>query len=133
MAHAVQVAGHSYGSWDINIGGSFQSTPGNGITAAYTVNSAQAIGLGRPLTNGTATVALIQPGSMFNERVLRIDVRASKSFRLRGMRIRAMLDVANLTNAGTVLLQNNTYGDNWQRPSYILPGRLFKPSVELTF
>ena len=50
-----------------------------------------------------------------------------------GLRIRAMLDVASLTNASTVLLQNNTYGANWQRPSYILRGRLFKPSVELTF
>ncbi len=119
--------------WDINLGGSLQSTPGNEITAAYTINSAQAIGLGRPLTNGTATVAVIQPGSMFNERVFQIDLRAAKTFRVQGLRIPAMLDVANLTNASTVLLQNNTYGANWQRPSYILPGRLFKPSVEVTF
>jgi Carboxypeptidase regulatory-like domain len=119
--------------WDVNLGGSMQSTPGNEITAAYTINSAQAIGLGRPLTNGTFTVPLIQPGSMFNERVLQVDLRASKTFRVQGVRIRAMLDVANLTNASTVLLQNNTYGANWQRPSYILPGRLFKPSIELTF
>jgi hypothetical protein len=119
--------------WDINLGGSLQSTPGNEITAAYTVSSAQVTGLGRPLTNGTFTVPLIQPGSMFNDRVLQLDLRASKSFRLQGMRIRAMLDVGNLTNASTVLLQNNTYGANWQRPTYILPGRIFKPSVEVTF
>jgi hypothetical protein len=41
--------------------------------------------------------------------------------------------MANLLNASTVLLQNNTYGNNWLRPAYIMPGRLFKPTVEVTF
>ena len=49
------------------------------------------------------------------------------------MRVRAMLDVGNLTNSSTVLLQNNTYGANWLRPTYIMPGRLLKPSFEITF
>jgi hypothetical protein len=32
-----------------------------------------------------------------------------------------------------VLLQNNTYGANWLRPSFIMPGRLFKPAVQVDF
>jgi hypothetical protein len=119
--------------WDVNLGASLQSTPGNEITAAYTVNSAQVTGLGRALTNGTFNVPLIQPGSMFGERVLQVDLRIAKAFRVQGMRFRAMLDVGNLTNSSTVMLQNNTYGANWLRPAYIIPGRIFKPSIEMTF
>jgi len=119
--------------WDINLGASLQSTPGNEITAAYTVTSAQVTGLGRPLTNGTFTVPLIQPASMFGDRVLQLDVRVAKAFKVQGSRIRAMLDMGNLTNSSTVLLQNNTYGANWLRPAYIIPGRIFKPSIEVTF
>jgi hypothetical protein len=44
-----------------------------------------------------------------------------------------MLDVGNVLNASTVLLQNNTYGNNWLRPSFIIPGRLLKPSVQVDF
>ena len=89
--------------------------------------------MGRPLTNGTFTVPLIQPGSMFGERVLQIDLRIAKVFRAQGLRVRAMLDVGNLTNSSTVLLQNNTYGANWLRPAYIMPGRLLNLSIEVTF
>lgn len=119
--------------WGINLGASLQSTPGQEITAAYTVTNAQVQGLGRPLSGGNFNVPLIQPGSMFAERVLQLDLRVAKAFGFRGARFRAMLDIANLTNGSTVLLQNNTYGSNWQRPTYILPGRLFKPSIQLTF
>jgi hypothetical protein len=44
-----------------------------------------------------------------------------------------MLDIGNALNASTVLLQNNTYGSNWLRPAYIVPGRLLKPTVDITF
>ncbi len=44
-----------------------------------------------------------------------------------------MLDIANALNGNTVLLQNNTFGSNWLRPGYILPGRVFKPYLQLDF
>jgi len=44
-----------------------------------------------------------------------------------------MLDIGNVLNASTVLLQNNTYGPIWLRPAFIMPGRLFKPSVQIDF
>lgn len=119
--------------WDFNLGGTFQSVPGSEITASYNVNSAQVTGLGRPLSGGSFTVPLIQPGSFFGDRILQLDFRLAKAFGYRGIKVRAMLDVANLTNSSPVLLQNNTFGGNWLRPTYILPGRIVKPSIEIRF
>jgi hypothetical protein len=122
--------------WAIDLAGTFQSYPGQNITANYTVTSAQVqfVTPGRTtLSGGTATFPLVEPATLFSARVNQLDLRASKTFNAGGLRVRAILDVGNLLNASPVLLQNNTYGSNWLRPSFILPGRLVKPTVEITF
>lgn len=122
--------------WGLDAGATFQSNPGPEINANYSVTSAQVQFVSAPRTTlnaGTATVALIQPGEVFGERIYQLDLRLAKTFGLRGTRIRAIMDMGNVFNASTVLLQNNTYGTNWLRPSYIIPGRLFKPTVEVSF
>jgi hypothetical protein len=70
---------------------------------------------------------------MFGDRIYQLDLRLSKSFKVRAARIRANLDLANALNSSAVLLQNNAYGASWLRPSYILPGRLIRPSVQVDF
>jgi hypothetical protein len=122
--------------WNVDVGATFQNSPGPDINANYTVNSSQVRFLtpGRTsLSSGTATIPLIAPATVFGDRIYQIDLRISKAVTTGGVRLRAILDVGNLPNASTVLLQNNTYGNNWLRPSYIMPGRLFKPSIEMTF
>jgi hypothetical protein len=122
--------------WAIDLAATFQSNPGQDINANYTVTSTQVqfVNPGRTtLSSGTATFNLIQPGTAFAARLNQVDLRASKTFNWRGARVRAILDVGNLLNGSTVLLQNNTYGLNWLRPAFILPGRLVKPTVEITF
>ena len=114
----------------------YQSYPGQNITANYTVTSAQVRFLNparTALSAGTATFPLVEPATLFNERVNQVDLRLSRPFRWRDVRIRAILDIGNLLNASPVLLQNNTYGANWLRPGFIMPGRLIKPTVEMTF
>jgi hypothetical protein len=114
----------------------YQSYSGQNITANYTVTSAQVQFLNparTALSAGTATFPLVEPATLFNERVHQVDLRVSRPFRWRDVRIRAILDIGNLLNASPVLLQNNTYGANWLRPGFILPGRLIKPTVEMTF
>jgi hypothetical protein len=39
----------------------------------------------------------------------------------------------NALNASPVLLLNTTYGPNWEQPTQILPGRLFKFGAQVTF
>lgn len=119
--------------WGVDLGVTLQNNPGPQITANYTVTSAQTIGLGRNLTAGSATVPLIKPGTIFGDRMNQIDLRLGKTFTHRGVRIRALLDIANLLNANPALVVNTTYGANWLRPTVLLPGRLIKPNVQIDF
>ncbi len=123
--------------WDIDLGATWQSNPGPEINANYTVSSSQVQYVSAPRTTlnaGTATVALLKPGTVFGDRIYQLDLRVSKTFSYRGVHFRLIADMGNLLNASTVLLQNNTYSTTgWLRPTYIMPGRLFKPTVEMTF
>ncbi len=122
--------------WHLDVSATFQDNPGPEIDANLTVTSSSVHFLSASRTTldaGTATVPLIQPGTVFGDRIYQMDVRASKTFTIGSTKLRAILDIANLFNASTVLLQNNTYGNNWLRPAYIMPGRLVKPTLELTF
>jgi hypothetical protein len=78
-------------------------------------------------------VPLIAPGTMFGERHNQVDIRVGKNVRYARTRIRALLDVANLFNSNSVLVLNTTYGSNWLRPAYVLPGRLIKPTIQIDF
>jgi hypothetical protein len=123
--------------WDVQLSGTFQSTPGTEILANYAVTSAQvASSLGRNLSagaNSTVTVPLIAPGTTYGQRLYQIDARLTKSLKVGRAHIRGNVDLYNLLNASTVLLQNNTYGPAWQAPAYVLPGRLLKVSAQLNF
>jgi hypothetical protein len=122
--------------WGIDLATTFQTYPGQNIAANYTVTSAQVQFLNparTTLTGGTATFPLTETSALFADRVYQVDLRASKTFSQGAMRFRAILDIGNLMNASPVLLQNNTYGSNWLRPGFILPGRLVKPTLEITF
>ena len=117
--------------WDIQFAATFQSLPGPQITAARTYTNAEIRqSLGRNLATGaagTATVQLIAPGTMYDERLYQLDLRASKIFRLAGRhRLQANIDVYNAGNASSILGINTTYGSNWLRPTSILQGRLVK-------
>jgi hypothetical protein len=47
--------------------------------------------------------------------------------------LKGTFDLYNVANASTVLVQNNTFGPAWQRPTYILPGRLIKLGAQVDF
>jgi hypothetical protein len=117
--------------WDLNVAATFQSLPGPMITAADTYTNAQiAPSLNRNLAtgaNGIATVQLIAPGTMYDERLYQLDLRASKAFRFGGHhRLQANIDVYNAGNASSILSINTTYGSNWLKPTSILQGRIVK-------
>jgi hypothetical protein len=123
--------------WDLQASATYQSLPGPEITASYSVpSSAIRPSLGRDLSagaNATAAIQLVQPGTMYGQRLNQFDVRMTKIFKAGAKRLNVNLDLYNFFNASTVLVQNNTYGPAWQRPTYILPGRLFKVGTQLNF
>lgn len=123
--------------WGVDVGATFLNNPGPEVLANYSIASSQAQFVSNPsrtgLLAGSATIPLIQPGTMFGDRMTQVDLRVGKNFLVNGVRIRALLDVANLTNSNAVLVQNNTYGSSWLRPTYVLPGRLIKPTIQVNF
>jgi hypothetical protein len=122
--------------FDIQASGTFQSIPGIPVQANYTATNAQVFpSLGRSLSSGTGTVTfpIIEPNTMFEDRLNQLDARVTKIFRVAGYRIQAMFDVYNVLNSNTVLVINQTYGPAWLRPNQILDGRLFKFGAQLDF
>jgi hypothetical protein len=116
--------------WNVSVSAAFQSVPGRQIVASYAVPSSQiAASLGRNLSagaNSTATVQLVAPGTMYGDRLNQFDVRLAKRMQVSGLRIQPQFNVYNLFNAGPVLGYNTTYGPNWQNPTAVLLGRMFK-------
>jgi hypothetical protein len=117
--------------WDVQFAATFQSLPGPQITAARTYTNAEIRpSLGRNLATGaagTSTVQLIAPGTMYDERLYQLDLRASKIFKFGGRhRLQANIDMYNAGNASSILGVNTTFGANWLRPTSILQGRLVK-------
>src|SRR5439155_26414672 len=108
------------------------------ITATHPVpNALTAPSLGRKLSagpNATATVQLVAPGAMYNDRLNQVDARVTKMFRLGGSRrVQAQLDFYNLLNTGSPLGQNNTFGAAWLTPTVIPNGRMLKIGGQFDF
>ena len=116
----------------------FRSFPGPQIQASQPLTSAQInqLGLGRPLSGGVSQILvdLVPAGTMYGQQLNQLDWRLSRSFNLRGSRrVNINFDVFNMTNASTVLNQNNTYGPSWQYATLIIPGRLMKFGGQFDF
>jgi hypothetical protein len=121
--------------WDLQLGTTFANTSGSEITASWVGPASAVQGLGRPLSSGanaTVTVPLIEPGTMYSDRITRVDLRVTKRVRVGRSSIEGSIDAANLLNSSDVLSQINNFGGNWLRPTAIQPGRWFKFTVRVT-
>jgi hypothetical protein len=122
--------------WDLQASANFQSLPGAPIAASYSVPTAQiAPSLGRNLAGGTktATIQLITPYTEYDPRITQLDLRLTKSVRVRSVRIKGMFDLYNALNASPILALNTTYGSAWLQPLSILNARLAKFGVQFEF
>jgi hypothetical protein len=116
--------------YGVQISGTFVSIPGPLVSANYTFSSASA---GVPLTLGSLTVNLVEPGTLYGDRLNRVDLRFGKTLQLRATRFQPYVDLLNIFNASPVISQNNTYGPAWQRPLTILVGRMVKVGIQVDF
>jgi hypothetical protein len=120
---------------DVRLAGSFQSIPGPPISAELVVSSAAAArSLGRPLAGGAAnvTVNIIEPGTMYGDRLNQLDLRVSKLFQVGTTRTTLSLDVNNVLNANPVTAESPVY-TIWRRPQSILLPRFVKISMQFDF
>jgi hypothetical protein len=114
-----------------------QNTSGQPVVASYSApNAIIAPSLGRDLSGGarTATVPLIVPQTMFEDRFNRLDLRLGKRIKVtERVRVQANANFYNLLNGSAVLALNTTYGPQWLVPSAIQDGRMVQFSANLTF
>jgi len=127
------------------VAGVYQDLPGPLIVANRVYTSAeinaQATGaLGRPLRNATRTIDILEPFSMFGERLRQLDLRASKMFRLSGRRFQLNADLYNALNSSTPTFIRNTYtppdavtATPWLQPTQVQDARFWKFSIQYDF
>jgi hypothetical protein len=120
---------------DLQVTMSLQNLPGPEITAAYVASNDEVRpSLGRNLAGGAANVevALVEPRSMYGERMNQLDLRTAKILRFGRTRTTVGFDVYNLLNSAAVLSVNTAY-QSWLRPQEILTARFAKVILQVDF
>ena len=122
---------------DVQVAGTFRSTPGNEINATFAANNPFLTAnstLGRPLAGGTAnmTVGLLAPNTRFIDRRNELDLRIGKVLRAGRSRSVVSLDVYNALNTDAMVNLNQNFGA-WLLPTEVLNPRLAKISVQFDF
>ena len=85
------------------------------------------------LTVASIQVPLLTPGQKYLDRWNQVDVRFSKRFDVKKMKVSAQLDLFNLLNSNSILSIVETYGSTLNRPQSILQGRLIAAGVQMNF
>jgi len=120
--------------WDIQTSAGFQIVPGPQVTAEFTPTAAQIQGLGRSLSGGVPTVALIEPGTQYSPALKSIDFRASRRWQFGRSSVNPSIDVFNILNRGDINTLNTSYtATGWLTPTQILVPRYLKFSVDINF
>ena len=123
---------------DVQVAATVQSKPGPMLAANYAaLNAVVATSLGRNLSGNAAnvTVNLVQPGTMYGNRINQIDFRVAKRLGYRRARTLVALDIYNALNSSAVLTYNNTFvpGGPWLQPLTIITPRFLTLSAEIDF
>jgi hypothetical protein len=120
----------------------YQNLSGPSFNATYTASLSEITpSLGRPLSGGatTANIPLVAPQTMFEDRIVRLDLRLSKSLQIQRFRIQLNVDAYNALNANSVRALSSQFGSGgrasaaWQRPSQILDPRLIQVGGQISF
>jgi hypothetical protein len=124
---------------DVQVSGTLRSDQGGQLAANWVAPNSATVGLNRPfagLGSQTITVNLIEPGTLYGERVNQIDMRFAKILRFGRSRTTVGLDVYNLVNSNAILTYNQTFSPTtttWLRPNSVLQARFVKFSAQVDF
>ncbi len=128
---------------DAQIGATVRSDQGAALAANWAApNSAIFPTLGRNLSNNapSATVNLIQPGTLYGDRVNELDLRLAKNIRIGRVRTNVGVDIYNVFNSAPVLTYNQAFvpvsatsAGSWLTPTSVLQARFFKVSAQIDF
>ena len=98
-------------------------------------NAVVAPSLGRPLSGGAANVLvnLVEPGTMYGDRINQFDFRSAKVLRFGRTRTMVSLDLYNACNSSAVQSYNQTYGTAWLTPTLVVPARFLMVCGQVDF
>jgi hypothetical protein len=128
---------------DVLFSGTFRSDKGSPLNANMVFTSNQTT-LGRPFANNApnVTVNLVEPGTLYGDRVNEVDLRVAKILRFGQTRTNIGFDIYNILNANPVLTYNQAFNpvvsttnpsSNWLAPQSTLQPRFLKFSVQFDF
>jgi hypothetical protein len=95
--------------------------------------------LGRPLSGGQAItfVNVVEPGTLYGDRINQLDLRVSKILRFGGRRANVGVDFFNLFNSSAVYQYFQNYDPTrpsaWLQPTSLVSARFAKLSVQVDF
>ena len=122
---------------DVQVSGSFRSTPGTSLSVGYTATNAilgTSSTLGRPLS-GTApnmVIGIEKPNEVYTERRQELDMRIGKVLKFGNTKTVVSMDLYNALNSNAMIVQNQAYA-SYLRPVEILNARLIKFSWAFDF
>ena len=123
---------------DVSVSSTFRSDQGEPLEANRGVFHRGGRPVARPAAVGgreNATVNLIEPGSMYGDRLNVLDMRFAKVLRFGRTRTNVGFDVYNIFNRNPVITNNFTFvpGGTWLRPNSILSARFARFSATVDF
>jgi hypothetical protein len=119
--------------WGLNASATWQNRVGPQILAS-TLAASLPNTLGRTPTQSALSVALIEPGTMYSDRLNQVDARIAKIFKVGPRaRVQGTVSAFNLFNANAPTTINNTFGPSWQLPSKIMQARFVKFGAQVDF
>jgi hypothetical protein len=115
-------------------GNNFPSVASQSLTAQTFVVFNQT-SLGRFFANGSpvAPLQLVQPGTMYGDRLNGVDLRLGKNLKFGRTHALVAVDIFNLTNSNAIDVYQQTYGATYLNPLSITEARFFKISAQFDF
>jgi hypothetical protein len=124
---------------DVLLAGTFRSDQGGALAANWVVaNALIQPSLGRPLSNSATnvTVNVIEPGTLYGDRINVVDLRLAKILKFGRTRTNVGFDIYNVMNLSPVLSYNQAYSPTttlWLTPTGVLQPRFWKFSAQFDF
>ena len=123
---------------DVQVAGTVRSDQGTDLAADWVVPNSATVGLNRAFAGvggQTITVNLIEPGTMYGDRVNQFDLRVAKILRFGRTRMNVGVDVYNVSNESAILTYNFGFIPNgtWLQPLTIQQPRFAKISAQFDF
>ncbi len=111
-----------------------RASTGPQLAANFNVPNAQVVpSLGRSLSGGASSVQvnLVEPGTLFGDRVNQVDIRFAKVLTFGRTRTNVGIDLYNALNTNVATAYNQTFGPRWLTPTAGMPARFIKFNAQV--